>query len=594
MKKFALSLVALSLMALGLAQPFRWPAEYAATIQQGGELRYALFGDMLTLNPVLTSSAQEVNLIGYFGGPGLVYRDWLGNRSFKNEDGEWNKFWASEIIEEVPNRQFLVTVRQGWMWSDGVEMTVDDIIAAYTIIGDPEVGSNAFSCAYVEDDPVTWERIDDYTIRIFLPGDWVNTLAAKNCGTLPAHIFMPVYEAEGAAGIRAMWGVDTPVDQLISGGPYRLVEFRQGEQMVFERNPMYGEFVQAADGSPVPGPDRIVVTFAADQSAIQALVVTGQSNFWYPNTLDQVRAVQDALQTGAIQGTLYANLGPDKLVDYVTFNFNNTDPCKANMFRETAFRQAFSKIVDRQAIIDVALGGLGFPGHDYSSAAAAPFFPDHLPPLEFDPEEATVLLNSIGFTQLGPDGVLFNPETGCRVAFDLTYNSGNIRRAQIAQVISQTAAEFGWDINPREVDSGTWSGSITGTSLPRAVDYDANIWGLAGGDVDNPAGINVLALGVNLNAWNKSTTDVQAWEILLDRLTKDMSQELDRERRIEIYMRRAELMRQQMPMIPIISPAFHFYFNMENVWPREAMDANSIDAPNYRPGNYTELLQAPR
>lgn len=594
MKKFALSLVALSLMALGLAQPFRWPAEYAATIQQGGELRYALFGDMLTLNPVLTSSAQEVNLIGYFGGPGLVYRDWLGNRSFKNEDGEWNKFWASEIIEEVPNRQFLVTVRQGWMWSDGVEMTVDDIIAAYTIIGDPEVGSNDFSCAYVEDDPVTWERIDDYTIRIFLPGDWVNTLAAKNCGTLPAHIFMPVYEAEGAAGIRAMWGVDTPVDQLISGGPYRLVEFRQGEQMVFERNPMYGEFVQAADGSPVPGPDRIVVTFAADQSAIQALVVTGQSNFWYPNTLDQVRAVQDALQTGAIQGTLYANLGPDKLVDYVTFNFNNTDPCKANMFRETAFRQAFSKIVDRQAIIDVALGGLGFPGHDYSSAAAAPFFPDHLPPLEFDPEEATVLLNSIGFTEVGPDGVLFNPETGCRVAFDLTYNSGNIRRAQIAQVISQTAAEFGWDINPREVDSGTWSGSITGTSLPRAVDYDANIWGLAGGDVDNPAGINVLALGVNLNAWNKSTTDVQAWEILLDRLTKDMSQELDRERRIEIYMRRAELMRQQMPMIPIISPAFHFYFNMENVWPREAMDANSIDAPNYRPGNYTELLQAPR
>jgi hypothetical protein len=33
---------------------------------------------------------------------------------------------------------------------------------------------------------------------------------------------------------------------------------------------------------------------------------------------------------------------------------------------------------------------------------------------------------------------------------------------------------------------------------------------------------------------------------------------------------------------------------MENVWPREAMDAASIDSPNYRPGNYTELLQSPR
>lgn len=594
MRKLVLSLVVSSLAALGLAQPFQWPAEYAATVNQGGELRYALFGDTLTLSPVLTSSAQEVNLIGYYGGPGLVYRDWLGNRSFRTEDGEWNTFWASEIVEEVPDRQFLVTVRQGWMWSDGVEMTVDDLIAAYEVIGDPDVGSNAFSCAYVEDDPVTWEKIDDYTIRIFLPGDWVNTLAVKSCGTIPAHIFMPVYEADGAAGIQALWGVDTPVDQLVTGGPYRLVEFSQGQQMVFERNPMYGEFVQAADGSPLPGPERLTVTFAEDANAIQALVVTGQSNFYYPGTLDQVRAVQDAVQTGAIGGQLFANLGPDKLVDYVTFNFNNTDPCKANMFRETAFRQAFSKIVDRQAAVEVALGGLGFPGKDYNSAASAPFYPEDLPELEFDPEEATVLLNSIGFTQTGADGVLFNPETGCRVAFDLTYNSGNNRRAQTAQVIAQTASEFGWAINAREVDSGTWSDSITGTSLPRAADYDANIWGLAGGDVDNPAGINVLALGVNLNAWNKSTTDVQAWEILLDRLTKDMSQELDRDRRVEIYLRRADLMRQQMPMIPLISPAFHFYFNMGNVWPREAMDANSIDAPNYRPGNFTQLLQAPQ
>ncbi len=364
--------------------------------------------------------------------------------------------------------------------------------------------------------------------------------------------------------------------------------------MVFEKNPMYGEFVQAADGTPVPGPDRLSVTFAEDASAILALVVTGQSNFYYPDTLDRVRAVQDAVQTGAIGGTLYANLGPDKLVDYVTFNFNNTDQCKADMFRNVAFRQAFSLMVDRQAAIEVALGGLGFPGHDYSSAAVAPFYPEHLPPLEFDPAEANRLLRSIGFTETGPDGVLRNPETGCRVAFDLTYNSGNTRRAQTAQVIAQTAAEHGWAINAREVDSGTWAGSITGTSLPRDVDYDANIWGLAGGDVDNPAGINVLALGVNLNAWNKSTTDVEPWEILLDRLTKDMSAELDRDRRVEIYMQRAELMREYMPMIPLISPAFHFYFNMENVWPREAMDAASIDSPNYRPGNYTELLQSPR
>ena len=53
------------------------------------------------------------------------------------------------------------------------------------------------------------------------------------------------------------------------------------------------------------------------------------------------------------------------------------------------------------------------------------------------------------------------------------------------------------------------------------------IGALVGGDVDNPSGINVFTLASNLNGWNKSTTDVQPWEILMDRQTRDMNQELD-------------------------------------------------------------------
>lgn len=593
MKKLLLSFMLLALGGLVAAQPYQNPPEYAETIRPGGELAFTLYGDILTLNPVLTSSAQESTLIGFYSGPGLVWRDWIGNRSFRDEEGNWRGFWAKEIVEEVPDQQFLVTVREGWKWSDGTEMTVDDLIAAHTIIGDPAVESNAYNCAYVDEDPVTLEKINDYQIRITLPRPFVNSLAVKSCGTVPAHIFMPVYEEGGAEAIKTLWGVDTPVDEIVSGGAWLLTDFRQGERLVFEKNPMYGEFVQAADGTPVPGPDRWVVTIVEDANAQLARTLTGQSNFYYPVNLDQVRAVQQAVQSGALGGTFLPNIGPDTLVDYVTFNFNNTNECKANLFRERRFRQAFSMLVDRQAAIEVALGGLGFPGHDYNSAASAPFYPDHLPALEFNPEEAVRLLRSLGFTETDADGVLRNPETGCRVEFDLTYNSGNNRRGQTAQVIAQTAAEYGVRINAREVDSGTWAGSITGTELPRAVDFDANIWGLAGGDVDNPAGPNVLRLAANLNAWNKSRTDVQPWEILLDRLTARMSETLDRDERVAIYQQRAELMREHMPMIPLISPAFHFYYNMDNVWPHEAMDANSIQSP-YRPGGFIDLLLTPQ
>src|SRR5690606_8621456 len=205
------------------------------------------------------------------------------------------------------------------------------------------------------------------------------------------------------------------------------------------------------------------------------------------------------------------------------------------------------------------VGGLGFPAKDWNTEAAAPFDAPNLPPFEFDPERGVELLASIGFTELGPDGVLRNPATGCRVEFDLQYNSGNNRRAQLAVIVSQTLAEYGVQVNPREVSSEIWSNSITGTAegfdpaRGRTVDYDAQIWGLAGGDIDNPHFENGLRLGSNLNAWNKSREDFASWELLMDRLTAQMVAELDLNKRIEIYNERAELMREFLPITPLIS-----------------------------------------
>lgn len=595
--KAALLLIVTTFMASVMAQPFVWSDDYAATAKQGGTIHEDLFGDFVTLNPVLIDSAQENAVLGTTMGPGLVYRDWLGNRSLRSDDGGWNLSWAANVEEVRPDQEFVVTVRQGWKWSDGVEMTADDAMAAWKIIGDPDVQSNSFGCTVVDADPVVYEKIDTYSYRITLPRPVANSLGIKDCGTVPAHVFMPVYESQGAAGIRALWGVDTPVSELVSGGPYMVSEFRPGERIVLKKNPLYGEFDQAADGSPLPGPDEWIVTFAQDQNAILSRVVTGQSSFYWPTTLDQVRAIREALDKGSIQGNLYANLGPGTLVDFITYNFNNLNQCKADMFRNPAFRTAMSALIDRDAVVQGAVGGLGFPAKDMSTDAGAPFNAPDLPEFEFDPEHALELLASIGFTDLGPDGVLFNPTTGCRVEFDLQFNTGNNRRSQEALIVSQTAAEYGVKINPREVSSEIWSNSIVGTSAGfdpakgRTVDYDAQIWGLAGGDIDNPHSENVVMIGVNLNAWNKSKTDVQAWEVLIDRLTADMIGELDMDKRVALFNERAEVMRHYLPLTPLIAPSFHFFHNLGNVWPVDKLDANSIESP-YRPGAFRVHLTA--
>ncbi len=592
--------------SLASAQPFVYPENYAPTAAEGGAVTETAFGDFSSFNRVLSSSATETAVIdGLFSGPALVYRDWLGNRSYRRDDGSFNLFFASAIEEVRPEQEFVITLKEGWTWSDGTEMTADDFIAARTIIGDPAVEANSYSTTVVGDaeEPIVYEKLGTYQFRVTFPEPVVNALGyyVGVIGMVPAHIYMPVYEERGAEGIRALWGIDTPPSEIVSGGPYILSEFRPGERIVLQKNPAYGEFVQAADGSPLPGPDSWTVTFAEDNNAQVALVTTGQASFFWPTDLNSVQAIQQAVESGSINGTFYPNIGPDTLVDFITYNFNSEDECQRNMFRAPEFRQAIAVMIDREALVQAAVGGLGFPAYDYGGGeAAAPFNAPELEPFEFSPEQGLELLASIGFTEEGQDGVLRNPETGCRVSFDLQYNEGNNRRAQLAQVTAQTLAEYGVEVNARQVSTDIWSDSITGAiqgegeAAERAVDYDAQIWGLAGGDVDNPSSVNVLGLGENLNAWNKSLTDVDPWEISMDRLSRRMDRTLDLDERVAIYNERAALMREYLPMTPLIQPAFNFYTELGNTYPEEALDANSIASPYY-PGNAArDALTAPQ
>src|SRR5690606_41032182 len=137
------------------------------------------------------------------------------------------------------------------------------------------------------------------------------------------------------------------------------------------------------------------------------------------------------------------------------------------------------------------------------------------------------------------------------------------RRAQLAGIPSRTVAESGLEITPREVSSEIWSDSIVGTSegfdpaAGRSVDYDAQIWGLAGGDIDNPHFQNGLMLGTNLNAWNKSRDDSASCGLLMNRLTAAVVTEEHLDRRNGLYNARAPLMRYNLPHTTPTSPANH-------------------------------------
>ena len=582
-----LTLVGLNLVGSAWSQPFQWPAAYMPTVVYGGVITAPerLPQSMDSFNPAVAEPDERLAL---YDAPPLVYRDWLGSRSYRRLDGTFNLFFAKEVEELALEQDFIVTLRRGWKWSDGTEITADDALTARLIQGDAKVQGNRFYCSNVDGEPVRYEKLGTYRYRITFPRPQVNALSS-DCGFLPTHVFGPLYEAAGAAGVRSLWTGRVDPKSIVSGGPYVVSEIHPGERVVMARNPYYGDAVTAADGSPLPGPDAWVLVEVEDQNAALAAVLTGRLDMLHLTSQDEVRAVKSALERGNIEGKLEANLSPGTLVEFITYNFNHPDPCKRRLFRDVRFRQAVSLMIDREALVRAVYGGLGYPAKNFNSAAGAPFDAPHLGPLLLDPDRGVRLLHDMGFSTLSADGVLTDPDTGCRVAFELQYNSESERRAGLAQVIAQTLAPYGVRVNPRQVSTEMWAESITG-DLPRKYDSEAILWGLTSGDLDNPSFSNGLRLATELNAWNKSKTEVEAWEVLMDTLTARMDETLNLDERVAIYNERATLMRDYLPLTPLVSPAVHFYHNLGNVWPREALDAFSLEN---NPGNFPANVTAP-
>jgi len=71
-----------------------------------------------------------------------------------------------------------------------------------------------------------------------------------------------------------------------------------------------------------------------------------------------------------------------------------------------------------------------------------------------------------------------------------------------------------------------------------------------------------------------------------------MNETLDLDERVAVYNERAELMRQYLPMTPLISPSMHVYTNLSGTWGLDKYDANSIESP-YRPGGFRTHLAQP-
>lgn len=554
------ALAAALLLGSALAQPLvRDAASGGANPEatRGGTVRFATVDLPNTFNPFtarILSDAFRINVLL----PALVV--------FNGATLEYECYLCTEYAIDDSGTIIEYTLRENVFWSDGTPITVDDVLTSVKLHATPDVNSRNVSSFNLRGVPIVWEQTGVRTIRQVLPAVDAAALDLANFPIVPAHVFEPAFARGGATAVLELWNVNTPPSELVSGGPFMVKEFRINEELVLERNPNY--FVVDTFGNQLPYLDTFVFQGAADPNATLAAFLAGETDLYRAQLIDEVLSIRDAVDAGRIDAVLLANIAPSGVTSTVHTNFQNTDPFKAELFQDVRFRRAVSHLIDRESIIELALGGLGTPLYGPFSSGNTRFYDESAfvegeSRFSFDPEAAAALLAELGFTSRNPAGLLQNA-AGQTISFVILANASEPVQRVAGQIVTEDMRAAGIDVSVSVVDTGSVINPAT-----RNFDADGNrgfdwLFTNFGGVADPPTRRNLYNLDGTARLWNLAQpgaaqpTEVADWEVRLNELVAEALATYDETERRALYREFQQIAGANLPLVYLYTQGLNF------------------------------------
>jgi peptide/nickel transport system substrate-binding protein len=550
MKKALVALAALALGSSAAAQAFVWPTKWStstpAEAKRGGTYRGSAISDYKTLNPITTAESGNI--------PQTITAE-DGLFKFDPTTGDYVPYMAASYSVSPDKLVWTMNIRKGMKWSDGKPIVADDWVTTFKIITDEDVGSNSYDSFFVDDKPVIIEKVDGDTIRAKFPKVAADAIEVLTYTVAPSHIFAPVYASKGAAGVKAMWTLSTPANQIVQSGPWKFVSYRPGERATFERNDTFGSWNKDSAGNELPYADDRTVSIVGNTAAQLAAFLGGSLDVFFPANADQLSQVKRAIDGGGLKATLRPNIGANASSSWIVFNWNRkADPFKQKLFRDANFRRAMSHLSNRAAMVDIVYGGLAQPAYTSVYLPYTAWVSGTAKKFDYNLEAAKDLLAKAGFTKKNADGYLVD-RSGKVLEFDITTNAGNIQREQMAKIFSDGAKLAGVKVNFKPIDFNSLVAQLLEEGDNRK--FDAILLGLSGGGLIYPLGDNVVPCGTNLHAFNKSGKCLESWEIQTTALFSRGKQELDFAKRVAVAKQVQDIESQYQAWVYLVSPNSH-------------------------------------
>lgn len=213
-------------------------------------------------------------------------------------------------------------------------------------------------------------------------------------------------------------------------------------------------------------------------------------------------------------------------------------------FKDRAVREALYAAIDRRAIIDALNYGVPRETETFMPTQSVFYNPD-LPKHEFNLDRARQLLDDAGWVP-GADGI--RAKDGVRLSFKNSTTAGAHLREQAQQFIQQTFAEIGVEMQIENLPSAVmWGDFWTQSQFDSAM---VGITYLIGSDPDvtNRFHTNAIAAKGGSGSNNAQYSNPE-----VDALLEEGSRTFDTEKRREIYLKVQEIIRQDLPLLPLFA-----------------------------------------
>lgn len=394
-------------------------------------------------------------------------------------------------------------LRKNIAWADGQPFTARDIRYSFDRIRDPAVDAAHLRNYYQDIERL--EVLDDHTVRFHYRIPYF--LALQFCGGIPivpVHLFKPGEDFNKHPIARSPVGT----------GPYRLLHWRTGEEIVLVRNEAYWGVR--------PHLDRLVFKIIPDPTVALHVLKQGGLDVSGLLPIQWVKQTQSERFQEMFRKLKYYT----PRYNYVGWNM------KRPLFADRRVRVAMTMLIDRETILRRVLFGFGtvVSGTFYVNS---PEYNRNIKPWPYDPAAALALLEQAGWKRRDGNGPL--EKDGTPFQFEFILPAGSKIGEQIATMFQENLKQVGIRMEIRKLEWAVFIQKIDSRN------FDACTLGWSLGWESDPYQIwhsSMAEKGSNFVGFRNEEAD---------RIIEAARQEFDPEKRYRLYHRFGEILHEEQP-----------------------------------------------